>query len=342
MENESQNDYMSHEDLIADIRKDEPDYMPDNVIEIKPSPTTETIDPLNFEYFKTDIPNPIEYIFYPCLPTQGIAWIYAPTGVGKTLFSMTLAYTIAQGGNFLKYSCAKPRRVLYVDGEMPYNQLHSRVMQIARNQGELDFPDNFKVLTPDKILPFRMPKIDDPYSQRLYIDILNKYDIEVIIFDNLSMLSTFDENKANEFKLIQDFLLTLRSIGKTVIVVHHSGKSGDYRGTSKMLDSADVVISLEPVVNDVIESNVNLYVKQFKVKYKKSRCFGGKDALSYDVFFDDGRWSHQSNEISIEDKIIECVNAKMSQREIARELLLNQTTVHRMIKRLRVKGRLSY
>ncbi len=282
------------EQFIEDIRKDDPSYMPPNVTNLRPRPDTSNFIPVNFTGMATDNPPPLEHVFSPCLPTQGIAFIYAPTGVGKTLFTLNLAYAIAGGGNFLKYFCPKPRKILYIDGEMPYGQLHARVMQISRTQGPLDFPDNFMVLTPDKIVPFRMPMIDEEYGQQLYEDLITKYDREVIIFDNLSMLASFDENKSHEWKPIQNWLLSLRAAGKTVIIIHHSGKEKtSYRGTSRMLDCVDTAISLQPITNDELEEE-SIAGRKFKIVYQKARVFGGKDALPFEVNLHNGIWDPNS------------------------------------------------
>lgn len=331
--------YKTTEDLIAEIKEIEPDYIPpENVINIRPRPDISNIIPITYDQLCLDTPKDLEYVFSPCLPTQGIAWIYAATGLGKTLFTLNLAYAIAGGGSFLKYNCPKPRKVLYVDGEMPYNQLHSRIMQIAKTQGSLDFPENFRVLTPDKLVPFRVPFIDDQYGQSVYVDIIKKYDIEVIIFDNLSMLSSFDENKSHEFKTIQDWLLYLRSLGKSIVIVHHSGKGGDYRGTSRMLDCADVAIGLEPVNNNELESDVLNRGKQFTIKYKKSRVFGGADALPFEVTLDAGFWRYRSMEQTELDKVVDLVNMKMSQRDIAKEMVVSLGKVNKLVTKARKIG----
>lgn len=321
------------EDLIRDIQLEDPTFQPDtNVYKLRPDPDISQLIPLTFAQLAQDKPNPLEYVLYPCLPTQGIGWVYAATGLGKTLFSLNLAYAIAAGGNFLKYACPKPRKVLYVDGEMAYSQLHSRIMQIASVQGELDFNDNFMVLTPDKVYPMRVPHIDSEMGQELYDKLIDKYNIEVVIFDNLSMLSSFDENKSNEWKPIQEWLLYLRSKGKTIIVVHHSGKSGDYRGTSRMLDCADTAIALEPVNHDKLESEDPL-IKQFKISYKKARIFGGKDALPLEVSLDNGFWSYKSMEQTEMDKVIELNALGLSQRDMARDTNISQSKICRLLKR---------
>lgn len=331
--------HLTTEDLIAKIREVEPDYeRPSNVVDMRPKPDVSNIIPITFEEMRNDLPKPLQFVFMPCLPTQGIGWVYSATGLGKTLFTLNLAYAIAAGGDFIKYSCPIPRKVLYVDGEMPYNQLHSRLMQIAERQGDLDFAENFRVLTPDKLLPYRVPLIDDPIGQQVYIELIKKYDIEVIIFDNLSMLSSFDENKSHEWKVMQDWLLYLRSLGKTVIIVHHSGKSGDYRGTSRMLDCADMAIALEPVNNDNLETEQLLAGKQFKILYKKSRVFGGKDALPFEVSLENGIWNYKSMEQTELDKVVERFGMKMNQRDIAKDLLLSLSKVNRLIAKARKLG----
>lgn len=331
---------MSDEKIIIDPKEIEQLRINNNIQPIRPFPNIVNYRPIPFSELKNIIPSPIEYVFFPCLPVQGIAFIYAATGIGKTLFTLNMAYAIAGGGNFLKYTCPKPRKVLYVDGEMPFNQVHSRLMQISERQGELTFEDNLCLLTPDKILPHRMPKIDEPEGQHLYKELLLAHNFEVIIFDNLSMLTSIDENKSNEWKIVQDWLLYLRSLGKTIIIVHHAGKDKNgYRGTSRMLDCVDTAISLQPINDESIDEE-HIEGKKFKVIYQKSRLFSGKDALSYEVILENGFWAYRSIELSILDKVIDSINSGMKQREIAKELFISQTTVHRLIKKAQMTGRI--
>ena len=339
--NERDKGYKTQEDLINELKALDPNFTPTNVVSLNANGQidVEKLTVIKFSELQAIEPPPIEYVLSPVLPIQGLAFVYAATGIGKTLFTLNLAYAIAGGGNFLKYSCPKPRRVLYVDGEMAFNQIHSRIIQISKHQGDLFFPDNFHLITPDKILPFRVPQIDDTCGQEAYNKILELHNIEVVVFDNLSMLSSIDENKSNEWKRVQDWLLYLRSIGKSIIVVHHAGKDKNgYRGTSKMLDCADVAISLQPCSDEALEEN-DIKGKKFKIVYQKARLFGGKEALSYEANLEAGIWSHRSIELSILDRVIESLNAGMSQREMAKELFISQSTVNRLIKKARLTGR---
>lgn len=329
---------MSHDKIIISPDEIESMQKKHNIAPIRALPDIAPYEMLTLTQLMNETPPPIEYVFSPCLPTQGIAFIYAASGLGKTLFTLNLAYAIAGGGNFLKYECPKPRKVLYVDGEMPYNQLHNRIMQIVARHGEIDFESNFCVLTPDKIAPLRIPKIDEEDGQYIYKELALKEKVEVIVFDNLSMLTSLDENKSAEWKSVQDWFLHLRSLGITVIVVHHAGKDKNgYRGTSRMLDCVDTAISLQPVTEDGLEEE-NVNVKKFKVVYHKARLFGGKDALPYEVSLENGFWTYRSMDQTEMDKVIEKLNAGMNQRDIAKELLCSQSKIFKIVQKARKFG----
>ena len=45
--------------------------------------------------------------------------VYAKRGVGKTHFALGVAYAVAAGAKFLSWQAETPRKVLYIDGEMP-------------------------------------------------------------------------------------------------------------------------------------------------------------------------------------------------------------------------------
>jgi len=60
-----------------------------------------------------------EMLLDPLLPEQGLAMLYAYRGIGKTFLALGMAAAIASGARFLRWYAARPRRVLYVDGELP-------------------------------------------------------------------------------------------------------------------------------------------------------------------------------------------------------------------------------
>lgn len=75
--------------------------------------------------------------------------VYAKRGVGKTHFCLSLAYTVASGGEFLKWRASKPRRVLYIDGEMPGAAIKERLAAIVAANEAKPPEGNFRIVTPD-------------------------------------------------------------------------------------------------------------------------------------------------------------------------------------------------
>lgn len=295
------------------------------------------IKPVNFDELINSVPTPIEYILHPWLPSKGLAFVYASTGVGKTLFTMNAAYAIAGGGDFLKYRAPKPRRVLYIDGEMSFPQIHFRFINIVKQQGPLFFKDNWFLLTPDKAYPARLPKICQPEGQAFYNQFIDQNNIEVLVIDNLSVLTMIDENNSEQWKVIQDWLIYLRTKGLAVIVVHHSGKDKQgYRGTSRMLDCIDTAISLQDITDDKLEDNFN--VKKFKIEYQKNRGFSGADAMSFEASVSFEGWNYQTLEKTNLELIVERLNIGMTHREIATELKVSRPYISKLASKAKAQG----
>ena len=66
---------------------------------------------------------PRPHVLAPILPERGLAMLFAPRGVGKTQVAVNIGWAVACGQPFFRWYAPKPRRVLYVDGEMPQEML---------------------------------------------------------------------------------------------------------------------------------------------------------------------------------------------------------------------------
>src|SRR5262249_25289080 len=156
---------------------------------------------------------PIEYLLWPWLPVRGLAMIAGWRGLGKTFLGLGIAYAIAGGGSpGMGWKAQKPRKVLYVDGEMDPADIQGRVVMVeaaARADGNGD-PDaakkNLMILT-HADYEFGIPDLGDPDGQgrgrieRLASDL----DADVIFLDNLSCLvRTGDENASDSWVVMQN------------------------------------------------------------------------------------------------------------------------------------------
>src|SRR5438552_795292 len=68
---------------------------------------------------------------------------------------------------------------------------------------------------------------------------------DLIVIDSISTLAgAGKENEAESWLPMQEWALALRRAGKSVLLLHHDGKGGQQRGTSRREDILDVVIHL--------------------------------------------------------------------------------------------------
>lgn len=280
---------------------------------------------------------PRERILAPWLLTQSLNMLYAWRGVGKTHVALGIAYATASGGKFLNWKADKPRKVLYVDGEMPARSMQDRLKGlIAGNDDDFD-PEYFRLVTPD-LQTGGMPDLCTADGQAA-ID-ANIGDTELIIIDNLSSLARSGgrENDAESWLPIQPWALKQRQQGRSVLFVHHSGKGGAQRGTSKKEDILDTVLSLKrPAEYNPADGAV------FEVHFEKTRDMHGDDAKPFEARLraddsDVAKWTFSSVEESTFDRVVTLANEGLSQKEIADELDINKSNVSRHLRRARDAG----
>ena len=290
------------------------------------------------ELLELEIP-PREMILNPVLPAQGLVMLYAPRGIGKTHVALWMAYIIACGDTIFnnKWRCEKPYKVLFVDGEMPACTLQERLSSIvASSEKELENVDNLKIITPDT-QELGIPDLSTLSGQEWLEPHLEG--INLLILDNLSSLSRSGrENESESWNPLQGWLLKLRRKGISVLFVHHAGKGGNQRGTSKKEDILDTVIVLrKPNDYDPKEG------ARFEVHYEKARGFYGDEASPFEAWLkgDSGTMTWQVQEIEdIQLKnIIDLHKDGLKQREIAQELGVGLGTVNRGIKRAKEEGK---
>jgi hypothetical protein len=330
------------EELIKDMSPEEkkeqylrlcPDDLPPEPQEQKPRLTVVTVH----ELLTKDLP-PREVLLDPWLLSASLNMIHAWRGVGKTWFTLWIAYALASGGECMGWKADKPRGVLYIDGEMPATALQERIAAIGTSMdNEVLDPELFRILTPD-LQEEGMPDLGTPEGQAL-IDSLVTAKTEVIIIDNLSSLvRSGKENEAEGWLCIQSWSLKQRSAGRSVIFVHHSGKGGQQRGTSKREDLLDCVISLKhPSDYDASEG------ARFEVNFDKGRHLFGKNADAFEAVLvmddnDNCKWATKGLKEATFDRVVTLANQGLKPGEIAAEIGIHKSTVSRHLEKGRGMG----
>lgn len=214
-----------------------------------------------------DIP-PRELIVVPFILANAVILLFARRGVGKTWFGLSLALAIATGKDFLCYEVTKARHVMFIDGEMPAATIKQRLELLGAND-----VDNFDILSSELLYrDNRQLNIGKPEDRERIEQMLQQAESrgrkpEVIILDNLSSLRWGrDENDNSALDEILQWLLRLRHLGYTVVMVHHAGKGGDQRGASRLEDPLDTTIKLEEIHDGEGHSGARMKMSFTKVR----------------------------------------------------------------------------
>lgn len=224
------------------------------------------------DFIVMDLPKR-EMILTPWLPAQGLAMIYAPRGIGKTHVALGVAYAIASNTSFLGWKSVGAKNILYLDGEMPASLMKERLSTLINTHGA-PLISHFKLITPD-LQKFAMPDLATPQGQSSLEPYLKN--IELIIVDNISTLCrSSKENEADSWLPVQEWALKMRASGKSVLFIHHAGKGGAQRGTSKREDILDTVISLKRPDNYRPKDGA-----VFEMHFEKARGFLGAEADAF-------------------------------------------------------------
>jgi RecA-family ATPase len=170
---------------------------------------------------------PKEIILAPWLKTGELVMVYAPTGVGKSMLAIGLAHCIATGQCYLGWIASKLWSVCYIEAEMSTETAKSRLSAQEAGSCISAAPENFTIVSRDP-KDNHLPNIGTPEGQRELLPILLKHD--VIVLDNLTSAALPVSGRDDDVRIwyrMKPFLFHLRNLNKTVVIIHHSGKSGD-------------------------------------------------------------------------------------------------------------------
>lgn len=273
---------------------------------------------------------PQEFLLEPWLTRQSLGMVYAWRGVGKTWFSLAVAYAVASGGKFLGWKAPKARRVLYLDGEMPAGVTQERLASIVAMAPAEAPADNFQLLTPD-LNNGALPDLATVAGRTQIDAVICECAPDLVVLDNLSAwIRTGErENDAESWSPMTPWLLKLRAQGRAAFFVHQAGKGGQQRGTSKKEDLLDVVIALRRPPDYQPENGAH-----FEVAFEKARALAGAavDPVEAPLVKDEAgalQWTVKAQTVSTYDRVVELAKLRLTQTEIAEELNVNKSSVCR-------------
>ncbi|MBT3508840.1 MAG: AAA family ATPase [Nitrospina sp.] len=283
---------------------------------------------------------PRQNLLGPWLPEQGLCMIYATRGLGKTWVALQIAYAVSSGGEYLNWKAEKAAGVLYIDGEMPLAVMKERLTQIVLSQ-EMETKEPLDFLTPDA-QEFGVPDLSTIEGQALIDNIITDK-TKLIVMDNLSTLTRSGKESEGESWLpVQQWVLKLRRRGISVLFIHHAGKAGQQRGTSRREDVLDTVIVLRKPADYTPETGAC-----FEVHFEKARGLYGDEIKPFEASLESHEdnngtttinWTVKNLDESTREKVKNYLADGWTQKDIAEQLGINKSSVNYHAKKLENTG----
>lgn len=260
------------------------------------------------------------------LSEKGLAEIYAPTGIGKTWLTLSIALSIAYQKNLMNWKAHTQKNVLYIDGEMSPKSIQTRIDRIGRGMSIQPDPYCFAVLNTE-LCDVTIPDVLSPEGHDFLHDQAKGF--QVIILDSLLTLSAFsNETESKAMQSLKELLLSFRRKGVSVIFVHHSGKSGAQLGSVMKEIYLNSVLGLSRPVDLDDEIGCCFDIAMNKARDSTSQVSRTKRAELVDCADGSVKWLWKDSSTLLKEAVLEMFNVlKMKQGEIAKELGINLSIV---------------
>ena len=199
-----------------------------------------------------------EWLAYPIVPKGRLVSFFGPGKIGKSLFMLELAASVATGREFLGHPTIKSR-VLYLDRENdPQSEVHDRLSKMGFDAEELK--DNLLFLSYPTI-----GDLDTKSGATTLINWVDNHNIDFVIVDTISRFIAGKENDNDTYFNLYKFTeLELKKRKITFLRIDHTGLETDGRARGASAKEQDV---------DITWSMVRTKNSSFKLRTKCHRMF---------------------------------------------------------------------
>lgn len=308
---------------------------------------------LNTKYIKPT------WLLEPLIREKSITQISGGYGAGKTQLGLAVALAVCHGRDFLEYKIRKNNPILYVEAELCGSDIQERIVSL--NNPYLEINSNKNTLNPkyqytlsqdDLInagIQYGFPDLavaDDEtraaVGRKAIEDLTNRIKektgkFPILFLDNISALTSIDENKAKDWSSFMRWLIKLKSKGVSSVIFHHINKStGSASGSNMSQRLIDTHLILKR-----LDENQRFEISgksvQCSVHFDKFRNFGGDQVKPFMLTCnEDGIWKKYPMLDQTNVKIVGYYNQNLSVTEMCElEEDWKDKTIYKRIKKLK-------
>ncbi|MBW1967395.1 MAG: AAA family ATPase [Deltaproteobacteria bacterium] len=282
-------------------------------------------------FYQLDVSERQEFLF-PWLKEDSINLVSGWRGCGKTWLALGILDAVTRGASFGPWECKKPVPCLFVDGEMTVTDDHERIKSLRLNSGrESPFYFYSDAYANQLGLP-RAHIANESWRTKIKSILLSRH-IKLWVLDNLaSLASGLDENKKRDWDPINQWLLELRFAGISTIMLHHTSKEGQQRGTSAREDNLDTSIMLKAPYDYTPEDGARFVVHFSKARVQTSRLNLLSDT-EFKLTLDEAgnhTWTYSNVKRETRSEVLRLLDEGMTQTDIKNTLGIHKGTVSKI------------
>ena len=282
---------------------------------------------------------PKQQLISPWLTEKSITLISGWRGTGKTWFALSLIGAANSGKQFGPWKAGKPVSCLYLDGELPIEDIKERLNDLGTDTNNKNSPYIYSNdYETSKGYP-RANLYNKDWCKEMK-QILIYLDVKLWVIDNLASLAGgSDENTKKDWDPINSWLLDLRFAGISTIMLQNTNKAGGQRGTSAREDNIDISIILEKPSNYKQDEGCRFITKFTKNRVKTRDLYLIKDTEFSLIQNELGKseWTHgkpkpQSTNSNKKRDIIKAISNGMVRKEIATKFNVSSSYITKISK----------
>ena len=299
-------------------------------------------------FLTTDYPKP-EYIIDPFVSDQTIVQIVGASGVGKTMFGLSIAGAIAAANGLLDMpSVGGAKPILYVEGELPAADIQIRVSGMLDKIKRSIPKGYFNVSSLQQQLKLNSRGFTPIQTEQGLIEIENAIfkikertgKMPVVFIDNISCLAGgLKENDADAWSPIINRFVKWKNLGSTIFYFHHLNKGNDASGSTMQHRTIDMVIRMRKPDNKQKIKTFEDKGVQAIVDFPKWRLHdNSKYSQEHMLICENWKWQKLPVLTSDELEIIRMLEEDLTVKEIATQIDLAEKTIYKKIKKLKDEG----
>lgn len=299
-------------------------------------------------FLTTDYPKP-EYIIDPFVSDQTIVQIVGASGVGKTMFGLSIAGAIAAANGLLDMpSVGGAKPILYVEGELPAADIQIRVSGMLEKIRRTIPKGYFNVSSLQQQLKLNSKGFTPIQTEQGLIEIENAIfkikertgKMPVVFIDNISCLAGgLKENDADAWSPIINRFVKWKNLGSTIFYFHHLNKGNDASGSTMQHRTIDMVIRMRKPDNKQKIKTFEDKGVQAIVDFPKWRLHdNSKYSQEHMLICEDWKWQKLPVLTSDELEIVRMFEEDLTVPEMAKQIDLAEKTIYKKIKKLKDEG----